>query len=58
MFGWLGTAPMGVAGAGLASLIAIVVGTVWLAFYFFEAKSYLKLHRATSGRTPACGGRC
>ena len=37
MFGWLGTAPMGVAGAGLASFIAIIIGTIWLAFYFFEA---------------------
>jgi putative MATE family efflux protein len=44
MFGWLGGTPMGVAGAGLASLIAIIVGTLWLAFYFFEAASYLKLH--------------
>jgi putative MATE family efflux protein len=44
MFGWLGTAPMGVAGAGLASFVAIIIGTVWLAFYFFEASSYLKLH--------------
>jgi putative MATE family efflux protein len=44
MFGWIGTRPMGVAGAGLASLIAIVVGTLWLAFYFFETASYLKLH--------------
>ena len=44
MFGWLRTAPMGVAGAGLASLVAIVVGTIWLAFYFFESTSYLKLH--------------
>ena len=44
MFGWLGTPPMGVAGAGLASFIAIIVGTVWLAFYFFESSSYLKLH--------------
>ena len=26
MFGWLGTQPMGVAGAGLASLVAIVTG--------------------------------
>ena len=25
-------------------MIAIIVGTVWLAFYFFEAASYLKLH--------------
>ena len=44
MFGWLGTPPMGVAGAGLASFVAIIVGTVWLAFYFFESTSYLKLH--------------
>ena len=44
MFGWLGTTPMGVAGAGLASLIAIVIGTAWLMVYFFEAASYLKLH--------------
>ena len=44
MFGRLGTQPMGVAGAGLASLVAIVVGTIWLAVYFFDAASYLKLH--------------
>ena len=44
MFGWLGTAPMGVAGAGLASFIAIIIGTLWLAVYFFDASSYLKLH--------------
>ena len=44
MFGWLGTPPMGVAGAGLASLVAIVIGTVWLAVYFFESSSYLKLY--------------
>ena len=44
MFGWLGTRPMGVAGAGAASFIAIIVGTIWLAVYFFDAASYLKLH--------------
>jgi len=44
MFGWIGTVPMGVAGAGLASLLAIVVGTIWLAVYFFDAASYLRLH--------------
>ena len=44
MFGWVGTSPMGVAGAGLASLVAIIVGTIWLAFYFFESASYLTLH--------------
>src|SRR4029453_1643146 len=44
MFGWLGTRPMGVAGAGAASFVAIIVGTIWLAVYFFDAASYLKLH--------------
>jgi Na+-driven multidrug efflux pump len=38
MFGWLGTRPMGVAGAGAASFIAIIVGTIWLAVYFFDAR--------------------
>src|SRR5688572_14127385 len=33
MFGWLTGRPMGVAGAGLASLVAIAAGTVWLATY-------------------------
>ena len=44
MFGWLTGSPMGVAGAGLASLVAITVGTIWLAIFFFEVNSYLKLH--------------
>jgi putative MATE family efflux protein len=44
MFGWITGRPMGVAGAGLASLVAILVGTVWLTFYFVEVKSYLRLH--------------
>jgi putative MATE family efflux protein len=48
MFGWLNNRPMGVAGAGLASLIAIIVGTVWLTLYFVPAAAYLKLHARTS----------
>jgi putative MATE family efflux protein len=44
MFGWLTGRPMGVAGAGLASLVAIIVGTIWLAFFFVDVTSYLKLH--------------
>ena len=44
MFGWVAGEPMGVAGVGLASLIAIVIGTTWLAFYFLPAASYLKFH--------------
>ena len=44
MFGWVAGEPMGVAGVGLASLIAIVIGTAWLALYFLPAESYLKFH--------------
>ena len=43
MFGWIGAPQMGVAGVGLASFIAIIVGTIWLALYFFNAGSYLRL---------------
>jgi len=43
MFGWLTGRAMGVAGAGLASFIAIIVGTIWLALYFFDVTSYLRL---------------
>jgi putative MATE family efflux protein len=34
MFGWGPTAPMGVAGAALATLISVVLGVIWLACYF------------------------
>jgi putative MATE family efflux protein len=34
IFGWLTHHPLGVAGAALASLIAIVLGTVWYLSYF------------------------
>jgi MATE family, multidrug efflux pump len=34
IFGWLTHVPLGVAGAALASLIAIVIGTVWYMRYF------------------------
>ena len=52
MFGWFTGHAMGVAGAGLASFLAIIVGTIWLALYFLPAASYLKFHRtfAPDGR--------
>lgn len=34
IFGWLGAPAMGISGAAVASLIALVVGNVWLALYF------------------------
>ena len=36
--------PSATACVRLASLVAIVVGTIWLATFFFDEKSYLKLH--------------
>jgi putative MATE family efflux protein len=44
MFGWMTGRPMGVAGAGLATLVAILIGTVWLAFFFVTATSYFRVH--------------
>ena len=41
MFGWLGLPPMGVAGAAIASLVAVAVGVVWLARYFVQPDAFL-----------------
>ena len=42
IFGWGTGHPMGAAGAALATLVAVVVGTVWLAFYFLPEDSFLR----------------
>jgi putative MATE family efflux protein len=42
IFGWGTGHPLGVAGAAISSLIAIVIGIVWLATYFFPRDSYLR----------------
>jgi len=46
MFGWMSGRPLGVAGTAMASLVAVVVGTIWLATYFIPDTSYLKFKRA------------
>ncbi len=46
MFGWITGTPQGVAGAAQASLIAIIVGTVWLCLFFVPASSYLRLAKS------------
>ena len=53
MFGWIGGRPLGVAGTAMASLVAVVIGTIWLATYFIPATSYLKFKRALA--TPQVG---
>ena len=46
IFGWGTGVAFGVAGAAIATFIAIVVGTVWLALYFVPVDAYLKFHAA------------
>ena len=43
--GWGTGHPMGVAGAGLASTIAIVVGVILLSIYFFRLEKYVSFHK-------------
>jgi putative MATE family efflux protein len=42
IFGWGTGRPLGVAGAAISSLVAIVIGLVWLATYFLPKDSYLR----------------
>src|SRR5687768_1791635 len=42
IFGWGTGRAFGVAGAAMATLIAILIGVVWMALYFAPATSYLK----------------
>jgi putative MATE family efflux protein len=42
IFGWGTGRPFGVAGAAIASLVAVVVGVVWLATYFLPKDAYLR----------------
>jgi putative MATE family efflux protein len=43
--GWGTGQPMGVAGAGLASTIAIVVGVILLSVYFVRLEKYVSFHK-------------
>jgi putative MATE family efflux protein len=42
IFGWGTGVAMGVAGAAIATLIAVVVGVVWLGTYFLGSEAYLR----------------
>ena len=42
IFGWVDHRPLGVAGAAIASLLAVVVGNVWLSMFLRPETSYLK----------------
>ncbi len=43
--GWGIGKPMGVAGAGLASTIAVAVGVILLSFYFVRLEKYVSFHK-------------
>lgn len=42
VFGWVTGRPFGVAGAAMSSLIAIIIGIIWLAIYFLKKDAYLR----------------
>lgn len=48
--GWGTGVPLGVAGAGLATFIAVGVGTVWVLWAFTRPDAKIKLHPASFGR--------
>jgi putative MATE family efflux protein len=55
--GWLTGHPMGVAGAGLASTIAVAAGTLMLQVYFQRLEKYIHIRPATWRPRPAVWGR-
>jgi putative MATE family efflux protein len=46
IFGWFTGYPMGVAGAAISTLVAVIVGVLWLSRYFTSANEFLHFRRA------------
>src|SRR6266480_3689774 len=53
IFGWGTGHPLGVAGAAIASLVAIVVGLLWLTAYFRKVGSFLRFDPSAWRPRPA-----
>jgi putative MATE family efflux protein len=45
IFGWITGRAFGVAGAAISTLVAVIVGVVWLSTYFMPRDSYLRFMR-------------
>ena len=58
IFGWGTGHPLGVAGAAISSLVAIVVGNAWLAAYFLPRSAHLLFETATGSRDLTSGRGC
>jgi putative MATE family efflux protein len=46
IFGWGTGRPLGVAGAAIATFVAILIGVAWMTLYFLPDSAYLKFHRS------------
>jgi Na+-driven multidrug efflux pump len=44
IFGWGTGRPLGVAGAAIATFVAILIGVVWMTLYFLPDSAYLRFH--------------
>jgi putative MATE family efflux protein len=53
IFGWGTGRPLGVAGAAVSSLVAIVLGLVWLTAYFLKSGSFLRFDATAWRPRPA-----
>ncbi len=45
IFGWGTGRPLGVAGAAIATFVAILIGVAWMTLYFLPDSAYLRFHR-------------